>query len=41
MSRLVNLSRETIKTHLKGLFGKLQVKKCTEAAALTVREGMD
>lgn len=40
MSRLVNLSRETIKMHLKGLFRKLQVKNRTEAAVLAVREGM-
>ncbi len=39
MSRLVNLSRETIKMHLKALFRKLQVKNRTEAAVLAVREG--
>ena len=41
ISRLVNLSRETIKMHLKALFRKLQVKNRTEAAVLTVREGID
>lgn len=41
ISRLVNLSRETIKMHLKGLFRKLQVKNRTEAAVLAVREGID
>jgi len=41
MSRLVNLARETIKMHLKGLFRKLQVKNRTEAAVLAVREGID
>ena len=41
MSRLINLSRETIKMHLKGLFRKLQVKNRTEAAVLAVREGID
>lgn len=40
MSVLVNLSRETIKMHLKGLFRKLQVKNRTEAAVLAVREGI-
>ncbi len=40
MSRLINLSRETIKMHLKGLFRKLQVKNRTEAAVLAVREGI-
>lgn len=40
MSHLVNLSRETIKMHLKGLFRKLQVKNRTEAAVLAVREGI-
>lgn len=40
ISRLVNLSRETIKMHLKGLFRKLQVKNRTEAAVLAVREGI-
>ncbi|MGH7774080.1 MAG: response regulator [Candidatus Binatia bacterium] len=40
MSRLVNLSRETIKMHLKALFRKLQVKNRTEAAVLAVREGI-
>jgi len=38
MSRLMNLARETIKMHLKGLFRKLQVKNRTEAAVLAVRE---
>ncbi|MBI2358669.1 MAG: response regulator transcription factor [Deltaproteobacteria bacterium] len=38
MSRTVNLSRETIKMHLKTLFRKLQVKNRTEAAVLAVRE---
>ena len=41
MSRLINLSRETIKMHLKALFRKLQVKNRTEAAVLAVREGID
>ncbi|MCZ6624609.1 MAG: response regulator transcription factor [Deltaproteobacteria bacterium] len=41
ISRLVNLSRETIKMHLKALFRKLQVKNRTEAAVLAVREGID
>ena len=41
MGRLVNLSRETVKMHLKGLFRKLQVKNRTEAAVLAVREGID
>lgn len=40
ISRMVNLSRETIKMHLKGLFRKLQVKNRTEAAVLAVREGV-
>lgn len=40
ISRLMNLARETIKMHLKGLFRKLQVKNRTEAAVLAVREGM-
>ncbi|MGH7832128.1 MAG: response regulator [Candidatus Binatia bacterium] len=40
ISRLVNLSRETIKMHLKSLFRKLQVKNRTEAAVLAVREGI-
>lgn len=38
MSRMVNLSRETIKMHLKALFRKLEVKNRTEAAVLAVRE---
>jgi DNA-binding NarL/FixJ family response regulator len=37
---LINLSRETIKMHLKALFQKLQVKNRTEAAVLAVREGL-
>lgn len=41
ISRLMNLARETIKMHLKGLFRKLQVKNRTEAAVLAVREGID
>jgi len=41
ISHLINLSRETIKMHLKGLFRKLQVKNRTEAAVLAVREGID
>jgi DNA-binding NarL/FixJ family response regulator len=40
MSRLVNLSRETIKMHLKALFRKLQVKNRTEAAVLAVRDAI-
>lgn len=40
MSRLINLSRETIKMHLKALFRKLQVKNRTEAAVLAVRDGI-
>ena len=40
ISRLINLSRETIKMHLKALFRKLQVKNRTEAAVLAVREGI-
>ena len=40
MSRLVNISRETIKMHLKALFRKLQVKNRTEAAVLAVREAI-
>ena len=40
MSKLVNLSRETIKMHLKILFQKLQVRNRTEAAVLAVREGL-
>ncbi|MGH7766363.1 MAG: response regulator [Candidatus Binatia bacterium] len=40
MSRLVNLSRETIKMHLKALFRKLQVKNRTEAAVLAVRDAL-
>jgi DNA-binding NarL/FixJ family response regulator len=40
ISRLVSLSRETIKMHLKSLFRKLQVKNRTEAAVLAVREGI-
>jgi DNA-binding NarL/FixJ family response regulator len=40
ISRLINLSRETIKMHLKSLFLKLQVKNRTEAAVLAVREGL-
>lgn len=38
MSRMISLSRETIKMHLKALFRKLQVKNRTEAAVLAVRE---
>lgn len=38
MSRMISLSRETIKMHLKGLFRKLEVKNRTEAAVLAVRE---
>lgn len=40
MSRLVNLSRETIKMHLKAVFRKLQVKNRTEAAVLAVRDAL-
>jgi DNA-binding NarL/FixJ family response regulator len=40
ISQVVNLSRETIKMHLKGLFRKLQVKNRTEAAVLAVRESL-
>ena len=40
MSRLINLSRETIKMHVKSLFRKLQVRNRTEAAVLAVREGI-
>ena len=40
MSRLVNISRETIKMHLKALFRKLQVKNRTEAAVLAVRDAI-
>jgi DNA-binding NarL/FixJ family response regulator len=40
MGRLVNLSRETIKMHLKALFRKLQVKNRTEAAVLAVRDAL-
>jgi DNA-binding NarL/FixJ family response regulator len=40
MSRMVNLSRETIKMHLKALFRKLEVKNRTEAAVLAVREAL-
>ncbi|HWP59332.1 MAG TPA: response regulator transcription factor [Candidatus Acidoferrales bacterium] len=40
ISRFVNLSRETIKMHLKALFRKLRVKNRTEAAVLAVREGL-
>ena len=40
MSRIVNLSRETIKMHLKALFRKLQVKNRTEAAVLAVRDAL-
>jgi DNA-binding NarL/FixJ family response regulator len=40
MSRLVNLSRETIKMHLKALFRKLQVKNRTEAAVRAVRDAL-
>ncbi|HEV8340926.1 MAG TPA: response regulator transcription factor [Candidatus Binatia bacterium] len=41
ISRLTHVARETIKTHLKGLFRKLEVKNRTEAAVLAVREGLD
>jgi two-component system, NarL family, response regulator DegU len=41
ISRLIYVSRETIKGQLKGLFRKLQVKNRTEAAVLAVREGID
>jgi DNA-binding NarL/FixJ family response regulator len=41
ISRLTNLSRETIKGYLKVLFRKLQVRNRTEAAVLAVREGID
>jgi DNA-binding NarL/FixJ family response regulator len=41
ISRLSNLSRETIKGYLKTLFRKLQVRNRTEAAVLAVREGID
>jgi DNA-binding NarL/FixJ family response regulator len=40
ISRLLNLSRETIKMHLRGLFRKLRVKNRTEAAVLAVRQGV-
>lgn len=40
ISKLVHLSRETIKMHLKTLFYKLQVRNRTEAAVLAVREGL-
>lgn len=40
ISRFLNLSRETIKMHLRGLFRKLQVKNRTEAAVLAVRQGL-
>ena len=40
MSRLINLSRETIKMHMKALFRKLEVKNRTEAAVMAVREGI-
>lgn len=40
IGRLINLSRETIKMHLKGLFRKLDVKNRTEAAVLAVRAGI-
>jgi two-component system, NarL family, response regulator DegU len=40
ISKLVHLSRETIKMHLKTLFQKLQVRNRTEAAVLAVREGL-
>jgi DNA-binding NarL/FixJ family response regulator len=41
ISRLTNLSRETIKGYLKVLFRKLQVRNRTEAAVLAIREGID
>jgi len=40
ISKLVHLSKETIKMHLKTLFQKLQVRNRTEAAVLAVREGL-
>ncbi|MFQ5683805.1 MAG: response regulator [Candidatus Binatia bacterium] len=41
ISRMINLSRETIKMHLKGLFRKLHVKNRTEAAVLAAKESLD
>jgi DNA-binding NarL/FixJ family response regulator len=41
ISRLTNLSRETVKGYLKALFRKLQVRNRTEAAVLAIREGID
>jgi two-component system NarL family response regulator len=41
IGQITRLARETIKGHLKTLFRKLQVKNRTEAAVLTVREGID
>ena len=40
IGKLVYVSRETIKMHLKTLFQKLQVRNRTEAAVLAVREGL-
>ena len=40
ISRMVNLSRDTIKMYLKGLFRKLQVKNRTEAAVLAAKESL-
>lgn len=41
ISHMTHMARETIKSYLKGLFRKLQVKNRTEAAVLAVREGID
>ncbi len=41
ISDIIHLARETIKGHLKSLFRKLEVKNRTEAAVLTVREGLN
>jgi DNA-binding NarL/FixJ family response regulator len=40
ISETTHLARETVKGHLKTLFRKLDVKNRTEAAVLTVREGI-
>lgn len=40
ISQTTHLARETVKGHLKTLFRKLEVKNRTEAAVLTVREGI-
>jgi DNA-binding NarL/FixJ family response regulator len=41
ISHITHMARETIKSYLKALFRKLQVKNRTEVVVLAVREGID